>query len=381
MIAATSKWTFREKVLWVLLVLVVSIFSKPGIALPEFTRLGYFSCTSCHVSPSGGGLLTPYGRSVASEKLATWRFEGEEKALYALGESTPDWLLLGGNFRQIQTYYEGDRSRNGRFFTMQRDLEIGFVKGRYALVGTIGLDSGPEVKKPSAVYRRYFAKVDLNQNISVRIGRFFPKYGLMIPNHNAAIRKNFHFDQGMETDNFEVTFFSQKHEVTATAISGRVNGGGKEDLVAKKKGAAVVWAAYLINKHRFALNVLSHEDDFQLDRVTGVNGAFKTSDKTWWLFELDGKQSRLKSKNKVQKSVVSYNRVGYELARGIFPFFLHELSQSNLEDGTTRADVNALGMQWHPRPHFEIEGVFGQMVKPSMHRYSVLGYLTFHYYL
>src|SRR5450432_3431034 len=37
---------------------------RPGFALPTMIRLGYPNCSSCHISPQGGGLLNPYGRGI-----------------------------------------------------------------------------------------------------------------------------------------------------------------------------------------------------------------------------------------------------------------------------------------------------------------------------
>lgn len=38
--------------------------SSPAFALPTMIRLGYNSCAACHLSPQGGGLLTPYGKGI-----------------------------------------------------------------------------------------------------------------------------------------------------------------------------------------------------------------------------------------------------------------------------------------------------------------------------
>jgi hypothetical protein len=44
----------------------VIIASHAGLAVasPTMIRLGYRDCVSCHVSPQGGGLLTPYGKGI-----------------------------------------------------------------------------------------------------------------------------------------------------------------------------------------------------------------------------------------------------------------------------------------------------------------------------
>src|SRR5215831_8683741 len=51
----------RKQFLLLLLSLAVV---KPLSAHPYFIRLGYTTCTTCHVAPQGGGILTAYGASV-----------------------------------------------------------------------------------------------------------------------------------------------------------------------------------------------------------------------------------------------------------------------------------------------------------------------------
>jgi hypothetical protein len=41
-------------------------------AEPIFLSRQYVRCTGCHFSPTGGGLLTPYGRSLSREELSTF---------------------------------------------------------------------------------------------------------------------------------------------------------------------------------------------------------------------------------------------------------------------------------------------------------------------
>ncbi len=40
------------------------LFEQRAAALPTMIRLGYPNCSSCHISPQGGGLLNLYGRSI-----------------------------------------------------------------------------------------------------------------------------------------------------------------------------------------------------------------------------------------------------------------------------------------------------------------------------
>ncbi|MCY4075482.1 MAG: hypothetical protein OXH04_08650, partial [Acidobacteria bacterium] len=49
-------------------------------AEPTFLSKQYPRCTACHYSPSGGGLLTPYGRSLSREEISTFGRRGAAAA-------------------------------------------------------------------------------------------------------------------------------------------------------------------------------------------------------------------------------------------------------------------------------------------------------------
>src|SRR6266581_5004551 len=51
----------RKQILFLLISLGAA---TPLSAHPYFIRLGYSTCTTCHVSPQGGSILTAYGEGV-----------------------------------------------------------------------------------------------------------------------------------------------------------------------------------------------------------------------------------------------------------------------------------------------------------------------------
>lgn len=53
--------------MWVVWIILVWMSSETS-AHPTYVRLGYTSCTGCHVSSQGGGLLTPYGEGIATSQ-------------------------------------------------------------------------------------------------------------------------------------------------------------------------------------------------------------------------------------------------------------------------------------------------------------------------
>jgi hypothetical protein len=109
--------------IFVLLITLLTL--SKAEAFPELIRHGYVNCVSCHISPSGGGLINDYGRSFSREGLSTFSRPGEEGVLHGLigREQLPKWLTVGGDARGAQVHHENEFVREGRFYTMQADLE------------------------------------------------------------------------------------------------------------------------------------------------------------------------------------------------------------------------------------------------------------------
>ena len=87
------------KNLWLILFVAIPTLS---FALPEFARYGYFSCTSCHVSPGGGGMLTSSDRGCAGEILTTWSKENAGNLLHGLIKEQSEKFLFEGHWGQVQ---------------------------------------------------------------------------------------------------------------------------------------------------------------------------------------------------------------------------------------------------------------------------------------
>jgi hypothetical protein len=59
-----------------LVVLIAALLGcREAYAYPWMARHEYFGCATCHSDPSGGGLLTRYGRA-QDELLLTMRYSG-----------------------------------------------------------------------------------------------------------------------------------------------------------------------------------------------------------------------------------------------------------------------------------------------------------------
>ena len=88
---------FIPNVLQSLIVLMglVLMLSPKAEAFPETVRLGYLSCATCHISPSGRGILTPYGKTLSHELYSFKKTQNDQESL----EAEAPWWQIGGRFR------------------------------------------------------------------------------------------------------------------------------------------------------------------------------------------------------------------------------------------------------------------------------------------
>src|ERR1043166_8428721 len=71
-------------------------------AYPQFQLSRDQTCTGCHVSPAGGGLLNENGLTTA-ETMSQW---GTPAGFFYDKVPTPAWLMLGGDLRGASGYVQ-----------------------------------------------------------------------------------------------------------------------------------------------------------------------------------------------------------------------------------------------------------------------------------
>jgi hypothetical protein len=169
-------------------ILVVSAIVLVGTgrahAYPQFELSKDQSCAGCHISPTGGGLLSENGMTIAESISA---FGTAPEFMYGKVK-TPDWLALGGDFRGAYGYLQAPQ-RYLVGFPMQGDLYGVATKSNFSLHVTAGLrpvefgnENATHVwsrehyvmwrQDPSSPYGMY-----------VRAGRLMPVFGLRLAEH------------------------------------------------------------------------------------------------------------------------------------------------------------------------------------------------------
>lgn len=197
------KWGIAAWVYTALAVLAWLLFPSTAFGLPDLIRHGYTSCTACHYSPAGGGLLNEYGKVQSSEILST--FIQEPVSLHFL-----DALSLGGQLRALQTVRQNALSLSGRYFLMQADVMAGIQHHGFTAVGSFDLVR----KRFDAAWGMYSKAFDTFE-IALRAGIFMPNVGVNLADHFLSVRQN--FQPGTEEPGVELSAHTQSVSLSLQA--------------------------------------------------------------------------------------------------------------------------------------------------------------------
>lgn len=363
-----------------LIVSLVLLFSTISArAYPELARHGYANCSACHVSPSGGGLTTAYGRSLAKELLSHWGEEGEERFLYKV--TPPEWLNVGGDIRAIQTYVDTSTFQQEKFFEMQTDLEVAVKFKNFFADATFGVQEGPDgtPNRGHFLSRRHYLGYQVNDETAVRAGRFYPAFGINAANHSIYTRKDIGFDEGSETDNIEASYSGEKFDYFATAILGRVDD-YKSDW---QRGGAISSSYFLSDKYKIGLSYLHANLKTAARDLFAAYAIFGFSKSLYLLSEIDLQWMRdLTDSTASPHGAVTFQQLNYEWTQGFHVYAVAELSNLNVGEVLTRKDSWGFGTQLFPRPHIDFELEYRKERAMSLYSsYYDTAWALLHYYL
>ncbi|MGE3974390.1 MAG: hypothetical protein AB7F59_07695 [Bdellovibrionales bacterium] len=367
------------QLLFFLCLIFLTNLSK-AFAFPEMVRHGYVNCTTCHVSPSGGGAMTPYGRSLSKEILSTWSYEGEENVLHG-AVTTPEWLMLGGDIRYVQTYLETPVIKQGDFFMMNADAEVAVQVGQWVASVTAGVEGGPATvsQRGQFISRRHYLNYRPTDEISVRAGKFLAQYGVNQPNHTIVTERGLQFDQGSETYNLELAYMGENYDSFLTVITGRPD----DPRFDPEKGMSWTVSKNFLERMKVGLSYYRGESNQARRMLVGPYAVLGITKDLFLLSEMDYQVKDFKSSVTAQtKGLVSYHRLNYEFHQGMIGYLVHQLSYLNFDVGRSRNDSMGVGIQFFPRPHFEFQvEYYKQRTLQAFDRYYDVGYAILHYYL
>jgi hypothetical protein len=134
------------------LTILFLVLITPTFAYVENVTNGYPNCMACHINPTGGGILTDYGRSLSSELMSTIKTKKFQDPFFGLVKNG-NRVKWGGHVRTIQTRFENNQIKSGSGFIMQKNIEAAVYVQEFIFVGTVGTKEGP--KRRNSRKRRF----------------------------------------------------------------------------------------------------------------------------------------------------------------------------------------------------------------------------------
>ena len=199
-------------------------------AEPEFLARQYTRCSTCHFSPTGGGLLTPYGRSLSRNELSTTGrsplgasspTSREHEFLLGLLGDTLGPLSLGIDLRpsHLDVSYPGGSF--GRNFLMNADLMAAYRVQGWTFYGEIGrqpLTDGSRIDS-----YEYWVGHASDKGLGFRAGRFLPAYGIRFADHTALNRAPLGLDKYDQVLGLEMSYTTERHLLQVSVGPGRAD--------------------------------------------------------------------------------------------------------------------------------------------------------------
>jgi hypothetical protein len=342
--------------------LLLTLSSSSALGFAELVRHGYPNCIACHVSPSGGGVLTEYGRALSKDLLSTWSYEGEERLGHKLIEALPSWLQIGGDQEFIQTYKNNPLATETKNFWMENELEAALRFGKFYVDANVGLQRGPS-STPNlydVISSRHYLGYYLTDEFSIRFGKFTPAYGLNLANHTLLSRGPLGFDQGMEHLNLEAAYFGEKYDVFLTALLGKadIEGAAIEsppDPSLDERGLSFSSSRWILEKFKIGASFLYANSDVYKRSLFGIYEVLKLSEKFYFLGEVDWQSKVARDTGIEARGPVLVHQLGYEAFKGLNIYLLQQESYLDLNSARTRDESYGSGVRFYPRPHFEFQ--------------------------
>ena len=338
-------------------VLLGGSIAVPAGAEPTFLSKQYPRCTACHYSASGGGLLTPYGRSLSREEISTFGrrdpaveagVRAEEEFLLgfgAIGSESP--LQLGVDVRPSRLRIEvAGRELPDRNLLMNLDLQAAWRFADWTAYGTAGRRPGGGFVS----YEHWIAR-QISGRVSVRGGRFLPAYGVRFADHTALSRRQLGLGEDDQVYGVELGLSSDRSLLQVGVGPGRA-----ESLLNDDGRAAFTVSGRA--QHDFGSrtvlvgSVLHRGDADRAPRSTAAGVAFGTAPVAWlttWT-QADVRNQDLPGAG---RTVILTNQTSVEAWRGIW--FRVSPQWYRVPDNP-RAEIRRMvyGLDLYPRTHWHV---------------------------
>ena len=333
---------------------------RPASAEPTFLSKQYPRCTACHYSAAGGGLLTPYGRSLSREEISTFGRQGaggvpaagstvgEEGFLFgALSSESPLQLGLDVRPSHVDVDVPG-RAIADRNFLMNLDLQAAWRRDRWTAYGSVGR---APVGDGELVSYEHWLSWQVTDTVSVRGGRFLPAYGVRFADHTSFTRARLDLAQDDQVYGIELDVSTDRTLLQVSAGPGRA-----ESLIAGDGRQAFTTSARLqldlSPRTVLVASTLHRGTSETAPRSTGTGLSFGYAPAPWlttWT-HADVQFQRLDTSG---RAYIFANQTSVEALRG---FWLRISPQLRWTDTDPRSEIRRMvyGLDFYPRTHWHV---------------------------
>jgi len=200
------------------LVLVILGAAVAASAEPMFLAKQYTRCTACHYSPTGGGLLTPYGRLLSHRELSTTggsgaapaageetNPHGEQAFLYgALGDALGP-VNLGLELRPSHLRVSFPGGHQDQNLLMNLDLIGAVQRNGWTAYATAGREPAAHGEDARFISYEHWIGYQRDEGFGIRGGRFLPAYGIRFADDSGFTRAYEDFDHADQVYGVEVS--------------------------------------------------------------------------------------------------------------------------------------------------------------------------------
>jgi len=231
----SSTMQLRGTRVFVFCLLSSLIPSASTFALPTMIRLGYNNCAACHVTPQGGGLLTPYGKGIDTAQSLQRRDitppDAPPRSLYDVR------FVLGASRMSSELPANSMTSSNVRM--MLRNMVM--LSSHTAVSYQAGVDTAVSKKRAGnagtadLVVSKALFEYRPKEGVALQVGRDTLPNGLGLPDPQTFWRRQndplgtaypFQAKAFLWTPRFEVTPYAFGPGYDETTLAARQHGGG-----------------------------------------------------------------------------------------------------------------------------------------------------------
>jgi hypothetical protein len=351
--------------------LATTLLASTASAEPTFLAKQYTRCTACHYSPTGGGLLTPYGRLLSQRELSTWGGttpapeagaeddrHGEQAFLYgALGDALgPVHLGLELRPSHLRIAFPGGHQEMN--LQMNLDLVGALQKNGWTAYGTVGREppnsavrGGRTLSEPAFISYEHWISYQIDDGFRIRAGRFLPAYGVHFADHTTYSRSPLDLDRNDQVYGLEVG-----GTIGPSLVQVMVSPGKAEAILHNRDHRGVSTAArwqFDLAPRATIVGSAFYRHSTRVDPQSGAVGAAfgiaPTSHVSIWT----DVNADLQTKAVGGHSWVVVNETSVEVYRGIWLKFSPQLRTSSGAAGSSRVRLG-FAADLLPRTHWNV---------------------------